>query len=45
MNPAHRRSITRRRFIQVCACTIAASAAGATGYVAVNAPLPAPQPE
>jgi len=45
MNPAHRRSLTRRRFIQVCACTVAASAAGATGYVAVNAPLPAPQPE
>lgn len=45
MNPAHRRSMTRRRFIQACACTVAAGATGATGYVAVNAPLPAPQPE
>jgi hypothetical protein len=43
--PAQRPIITRRRFLQACACTVAAGALGATGYVAVNAPLPAPQPE
>lgn len=42
---SHRHSMTRRRFIQACACTVAAGATGGVGYVAMNAPLPAPQPE
>lgn len=37
-----RLSISRRRFLQVCACTAAAGALGATGYVVANAPLPPP---
>ena len=41
----HRPIITRRRFLQACACTAAAGALGATGYVVANAPLPPPYPE
>lgn len=37
--------ISRRRFLQACACTVAAGALGATGYVVANAPLPPPYPE
>ena len=40
--PAQRPIITRRRFLQACACTVAAGALGATGYVVANAPLPPP---
>lgn len=39
---AQRPFITRRRFLQTCACTVAAGAFGATGYVVANAPLPPP---
>jgi hypothetical protein len=37
--------ISRRRFLQACACTAAAGASGATGYVVANAPLPPPYSE
>ncbi len=37
-----RLSISRRRFLQVCACAAATGALGATGYVVANAPLPPP---
>ncbi|MGQ9549169.1 MAG: twin-arginine translocation signal domain-containing protein [Roseiflexus sp.] len=40
--PVQRPTITRRRFLQACACTVAAGAFGATGYIVANAPLPPP---
>ncbi|MDW8215160.1 MAG: twin-arginine translocation signal domain-containing protein [Roseiflexaceae bacterium] len=41
----HHPIISRRRFLQACACTAAAGALGATGYVVANAPLPPPYSE
>lgn len=38
----HHPIISRRRFLQACACTAAVGALGAAGYVVANAPLPAP---
>ncbi|MFQ3682733.1 twin-arginine translocation signal domain-containing protein, partial [Roseiflexus sp.] len=41
----HHPILSRRRFLRACACTAAAGALGATGYVVANAPLPPPYSE
>ncbi|MDW8145840.1 MAG: twin-arginine translocation signal domain-containing protein [Roseiflexaceae bacterium] len=45
MRSLHRQVVTRRRFLQACACTAAAGMLGAMGYVVANAPLPPPYSE